>query len=80
MWCSFWLVRNLIRLGKIKDAVELYEKLLSYGNHLGLFSEMVDPVSGEALGNFPQAFTHLAVIITGMELTEVLHKEGGTQQ
>jgi len=80
LWCSFWLVRNFIRLGKIKDAVELYERLLGYANHLKLISEMVDPVSGEALGNFPQAFTHLAVIITGMELTEVLHKEGGTQQ
>jgi len=75
LWCSFWLVRNLIRLGKVEGAVELYERLLGYGNHLGLFSEMVDPVSGETLGNFPQALTHLAVIITGMELTEVLRSK-----
>ncbi|MFC1955571.1 glycoside hydrolase family 15 protein [Chloroflexota bacterium] len=75
LWCSFWLVRNLIRLGKIEGAVELYERLLGYGNHLGLLSEMVDPVSGEALGNFPQALTHLAVIITGMELTEGLRSK-----
>ena len=60
LWCSFWLVRNFIRLGKKEDAVALYERLLGYGNHLGLFSEMVDPVSEETLGNFPQAFTHLA--------------------
>ena len=59
---------------------QLYERLLGYGNHLGLFSEMVDPVSEETLGNFPQAFTHLAVIITGLELTKSLHKEGGAQQ
>jgi GH15 family glucan-1,4-alpha-glucosidase len=62
-------------LGKVEDAVELYERLLGYGNHLGLLSEMVDPVSGEALGNFPQALTHLAVIITGMELTEGLRSK-----
>ncbi len=81
LWCSFWLVRNLIRLGKVEDAVELYERLLGYGNHLGLLSEMVNPVSGEALGNFPQALTHLAVIITGMELTEAIKhgKRGGHQ-
>ena len=78
-WCSFWLVRNLIRLGKVEDAVELYQRLLGYSNHLGLLSEMVDPVSGETLGNFPQALTHLAVITTGLELTEAIKngKRGG---
>jgi GH15 family glucan-1,4-alpha-glucosidase len=75
LWCSFWLVRNLHRLGRLEEATELYEKLLGYSNHLGLLSEMVDPVSGETLGNFPQALTHLAVIITGMELTEVLRSK-----
>ncbi len=70
LWCSFWLVRNLIRLGKLGEAKALYQRLLGYSNHLGLFSEMVDPESGEALGNFPQALTHLAVIITGLELTK----------
>ena len=68
LWCSFWLVRNLLRMGKLEDATALYEKLLGYGNHLGLFPEMVDSVSGEARGNFPQALTHLAVITTGIEL------------
>ncbi|MFC1892837.1 glycoside hydrolase family 15 protein [Chloroflexota bacterium] len=77
LWCSFWLVRNLLRLGKVEGAIELYEKLLGYGNHLGLLSEMVDPVSGEALGNFPQALTHLAVIITGLELTEAIREKKG---
>lgn len=74
LWCSFWLVRNLLRLGKLEDAVQLYERLLGYSNHLGLLSEMVDPVSGETLGNFPQALTHLAVITTGLELTEALRE------
>jgi len=75
LWCSFWLVRNLLRMGKLDDATALYEKLLNYGNHLGLFSEMVDPTSGEALGNFPQALTHLAVIITGQELTQAMQEK-----
>ncbi|MFC1942448.1 glycoside hydrolase family 15 protein [Chloroflexota bacterium] len=70
LWCSFWLVRNLLRLGRLEEAKVLYEKLLGYSNHLGLLSEMVNPATGEALGNFPQALTHLAVIITGLELTQ----------
>jgi GH15 family glucan-1,4-alpha-glucosidase len=68
LWCSFWLVRNLLRMGKLEDATALYQRLLGYSNHLGLFPEMVDSVSGEARGNFPQALTHLAVITTGIEL------------
>ena len=82
LWCSFWLVRNLLRLGRLDDAIALYEKILSYGNHLSLFSEMVDPTSGEALGNFPQALSHLAVIITGMELAQAVQQKnnrGGTK-
>lgn len=81
--CSFWLVGNLLRLGKLKEATLLYNKLLGFSNHLGLFSEMADPESGEALGNFPQAFTHLAVIITGLELLHVMeanHKAGIKQE
>jgi GH15 family glucan-1,4-alpha-glucosidase len=80
LWCSFWLVRNLLRLGRSEEAQALYQRLLGYSNHLGLFSEMVAPSSGEMLGNFPQALTHLAVIITGLELTQAMQKkntEGG---
>ena len=75
LWCSFWLVRNLLRLGRLEEARALYQRLLGYSNHLGLLSEMVDPVSGEALGNFPQALTHLAVIITGLELIRFMREE-----
>ena len=75
LWCSFWLVRNRLRQGKLEDATALYERLLGYGNHLSLFSEMVVPDSGEALGNFPQALTHLAVIITGLELTRAIEEK-----
>jgi GH15 family glucan-1,4-alpha-glucosidase len=77
--CSFWLVRNLLRQDKMDEAISLYEKLLGYGNHLGLFSEMADPDSGEALGNFPQAFTHLAIITTGLELMHLLHTREGNK-
>ena len=80
LWCSFWLVRNLISMGRIDEARALYEKLLSYGNRLGLFPEMVDPVSGEALGNFPQALTHLAAITTGLDLAEAIEaSEAGSE-
>ncbi len=77
LWCSFWVVRNLLRLDRTDEAAALYQRLLGYGNHLGLFSEMVDPASGEALGNFPQALTHLAIIITGLELTQAVAGKSG---
>jgi GH15 family glucan-1,4-alpha-glucosidase len=64
-------------MGRLEDAIALYQRLLSYSNHLGLFSEMVDPMTGGALGNFPQAFTHLAVIITGLELTRAMEEKKG---
>ena len=75
LWCSFWLARDLLRMGRLEDAVDLYQRLLGYGNHLGLFPEMADPTSGEALGNFPQALTHLEVIMTGLELLQAMQGE-----
>jgi alpha,alpha-trehalase len=60
--CSFWLVSALIEIGEIKRARALCEKLLSYASPLGLYAEEIDPRSGRHLGNFPQAFTHLALI------------------
>ncbi len=60
--CSFWLVSALVEIGEIKRAQALCEKLLSYASPLGLYAEEIDPRSGRHLGNFPQAFTHLALI------------------
>jgi alpha,alpha-trehalase len=60
--CSFWLVSALVEIGEVKRARQLCEKLLSYASPLGLYAEEIDPRSGRHLGNFPQAFTHLALI------------------
>ena len=60
--CSFWLVSALTEIGEVKRARALCEKLLSYASPLGLYAEEIDPRSGRHLGNFPQAFTHLALI------------------
>jgi GH15 family glucan-1,4-alpha-glucosidase len=59
--CSFWYVECLARAGDLAQARFLFEKMLGYANHLGLFAEELGP-AGEHLGNFPQAFTHLALI------------------
>nr|MBA3300895.1 glycoside hydrolase family 15 protein [Thermoleophilaceae bacterium] len=60
--CSFWLVSALAEIGEINRARDLCEKLLSYASPLGLYAEEIDPRTGRHLGNFPQAFTHLALI------------------
>jgi alpha,alpha-trehalase len=60
--CSFWLVSALVEIGETARARQLCERLLSYASPLGLYAEELDPRSGRQLGNFPQAFTHLALI------------------
>ena len=70
--CSFWYVEALARAGRTDDARLAFEKMLTYANHLGLFSEEIGP-SGELLGNFPQAFTHLALISAAVNLDHQLH-------
>lgn len=60
--CSFWLVSALVEIGEVARAKALCERLLSHASPLGLYAEELDPVSGHHLGNFPQAFTHLALI------------------
>jgi GH15 family glucan-1,4-alpha-glucosidase len=77
--CSFWLVEALTRAShahpeKLDQARLLFERMLTYANHLGLYAEQTGP-QGEALGNFPQAFTHLALISAGYNLNRAL--EGG---
>jgi GH15 family glucan-1,4-alpha-glucosidase len=60
--CSFWLVSALVEIGEIDRGRELCEKLLAYSSPLGLYAEEIDPRTGRHLGNYPQAFTHLALI------------------
>ena len=60
--CSFWLVSALVEIGEDERAHALCERLLSHASMLGLYAEELDPISGRHLGNFPQAFTHLALI------------------
>ncbi|GAB4405490.1 MAG: glycoside hydrolase family 15 protein [Bryobacter sp.] len=65
--CTFWLVEAMARAGRLEEARFIFEKMLTYANHLGLYSEEIGP-SGEALGNFPQAFTHLGLVTAAMAL------------
>jgi GH15 family glucan-1,4-alpha-glucosidase len=69
--CTFWLVECLTRAGRTEDARLIMEKMFTYANHLGLYAEEIGP-SGEALGNFPQAFTHLALISAAVNLDRAL--------
>ena len=65
--CTFWFIRCLIKIGDHKKAKKYFEQLLSYSNHLGLFSEDLDFESKRMLGNFPQAYSHLALIDVALE-------------
>jgi alpha,alpha-trehalase len=67
--CSFWMVDNLALAGEKDRAHELFERLLGYANDLGLLAEEVDPTSGELLGNFPQAFSHVGLIGAALNLS-----------
>ncbi|HEY7122708.1 MAG TPA: glycoside hydrolase family 15 protein [Ktedonobacterales bacterium] len=66
--CTFWLIESLCYLGRVDEARERFEQLLAFASPLGLFSEEVDPDSGEHLGNYPQAFTHIGLINSAITL------------
>ncbi len=71
--CTFWYVDALTRTGRLDDARLVLEKMLTYGNHLGLFAEEIGD-NGEQLGNFPQAFTHLSFINAAVDLDTQLNR------
>jgi len=82
--CSFWLVEALARAGRIEPAYlekarVMFEKMLGYSNHLGLFAEMTG-LSGQALGNFPQAFSHLGLISAAYNIDRALDERGRSQR
>jgi GH15 family glucan-1,4-alpha-glucosidase len=78
--CSFWLVSALAEIGETRRARQLCEKLLGYASPLLLYAEEIDPRSGRQLGNFPQAFTHLALINAVMHVIRADHQLAATQQ
>ncbi|MFE6286487.1 glycoside hydrolase family 15 protein [Streptomyces sp. NPDC057877] len=66
--CSFWLVDNLVGQGRIEEAEELYASLCARASPLGLLSEQIDPSTGAFMGNFPQAFSHIGIAASGVNL------------
>ena len=67
--CTFWLIRALYVIGQREEARCLFEEVLTDGNHLGLFSEDINFDTKELLGNFPQAYSHLALVNTAILLS-----------
>ena len=68
--CTFWLIRALFVIGEKEEARCLFDDVLTYSNHLGLFSEDIDFNTKEQLGNFPQAYSHLALVNTAILFAE----------
>jgi GH15 family glucan-1,4-alpha-glucosidase len=75
--CSFWLADNMVLMDRVDEARQLFERLLALRNDLGLLSEEYDPRARRFLGNFPQSFSHIALINTAHNLT---HRHGPARQ
>ncbi|MEU1543667.1 glycoside hydrolase family 15 protein [Actinacidiphila glaucinigra] len=75
--CSFWLVDNLAAQGRLEEAEELYASLCARASPLGLLSEQIHPITGEFMGNFPQAFSHIGVIASGVNIARA--RAGGSR-
>jgi len=75
--CTFWYVDALARSGRLEQARLTFEKMFTYANHLGLYAEEIGE-TGEQLGNFPQAFTHLSLINAAVNLDYQLDHGAGT--
>jgi GH15 family glucan-1,4-alpha-glucosidase len=68
--CSFWLAESDALQGRVEEARELFERVASYASDTGLFAEEIEPASGELLGNYPLAFTHLALIRAALHIAK----------
>jgi GH15 family glucan-1,4-alpha-glucosidase len=77
--CSFWLVIAYVRLGRLADARALFERLLAIQNDVGLLAEEYDPAAGRQLGNFPQAFSHVALVNAAHLLARALEQPEGAE-
>jgi GH15 family glucan-1,4-alpha-glucosidase len=78
--CTFWLVDNLALMGRLDEARSLFERLVALTNDVGLLAEEYDPSSGRQLGNFPQAFTHVAMMNSAYNLSRVSGARGPAHQ
>jgi len=77
LMCSFWLVDSLAHLGEVDEAERLFERLILFASPLGLLSEEAEAHTGELLGNFPQAFTHLALVGAAVNIERARHRRLG---
>ena len=75
--CSFWMAEALALIGRLDQAVELFQRLMEYSNPVGLFSEDIDPATGALLGNFPQAYTHVGLIHAATTIGELIESRDG---
>ena len=75
--CSFWAIEQLAERGDLVRAQQQIDELLSFANDVGLFAEEIDMQSGEALGNFPQAFTHVGLINAALAIEKARSAAGG---
>ena len=72
--CAFWYVETLARMGRIKEAIEIFDRLLAHRNHLGLLAEDVHEKSGSQWGNFPQTYSHVGLINAAFAISKKLDK------
>ena len=77
--CSFWLVSCLAKAGEVERAEELFDSLVGYANDLGLLAEEIDTANGELLGNFPQAFSHIGLIVAAYEIDKAREAQRGNR-
>ena len=73
--CAFWYVETLAQIGRVDEAVKIFEKLLTYRNHLGLLSEDVDANNGSQWGNFPQAYSHVGLVNAAFAISRKQDKQ-----
>jgi GH15 family glucan-1,4-alpha-glucosidase len=76
--CSFWLVDNLAMQGRLDEAGQLYASLCARASPLGLLSEQIDPSTGEFVGNFPQAFSHIGLINAAWAIAQAQQRDADT--
>src|SRR3954452_16078853 len=72
--CTFWLARALAKSGQVERATAVFERAIAFANDVGLLAEEVDAATGELLGNFPQAFSHIGLVNTAWEISEATRR------